>query len=83
MVFVILVVLWCGWLFFVCGWVLIINCSLNMFILIVIGIGVVWIYSMVVVLVSGIFFLMFRVVDGFVDVYFEVVVVIMVLVFLG
>lgn len=70
-------------MFFGCVWVLFVNCSFNMFMLVVMGMGVVWVYSVVVMVVFGIFLSMFWVVDGFVVIYFEVVFVIVVFVLLG
>lgn len=77
------VVLWCGWLFFVWVGMLLCNCFLNMFIFVVMGIGVVWVYSVIVIVFFFWFFVLFRNMDGLVVVYFEVVVVIMVFVLLG
>lgn len=54
-----------------------------MFLLIVFGIGVVFIYSVVVVILFGFFLNEVRDVYGYVFVYFEVVLVIIVLVFFG
>lgn len=83
LLFGIFVVLWCGWLFFVCGWNFFCMMNFNMFLLIGMGVMVVWVFSVVVVLVLGIFFDGFCDVEGYVGVYFEVVVVIVMFVLLG
>jgi Cu+-exporting ATPase len=77
------VVLWGGWPFFVRGWASLRTMKLNMFTLIAMGIGVAWTYSVVAVLVPGIFPAAFREMDGAVAVYFEAAAVITVLVLLG
>ena len=77
------VVLWAGWPFFQRGWQSLVNRSLNMFTLIAMGTGAAWIYSMVAVLMPGIFPDAFRQHDGSVAVYFEAAAVITVLVLLG
>lgn len=77
------VVLWCGWPFFVRGWQSLLTRNLNMFTLISMGTGVAWVYSLVAVIVPGIFPQAFRGSDGSVAVYFEAAAVIIVLVLLG
>ena len=77
------VVLWAGWPFFVRGWQSIINRNLNMFTLIGLGVGVAYIYSVVAVLLPGIFPVSFRKEGGEVGVYFEAAAVIVILVLLG
>ncbi|MCG2813786.1 MAG: HAD-IC family P-type ATPase, partial [Thermodesulfovibrionales bacterium] len=77
------VVLWGGWPFFVRGWQSIINRNLNMFTLIGLGVGVAYIYSVVAVLLPGIFPVSFRKEGGEVGVYFEAAAVIVILVLLG
>ena len=77
------VVLWAGWPFFQRGWQSLVNRSLNMFTLIAMGTGAAWLYSMVAVLMPGIFPDQFRQPDGSVAVYFEAAAVITVLVLLG
>jgi len=77
------VVLWAGWPFFVRGWASLVSRSLNMFTLIAMGVGVAWLYSVVVVLLPGIFPTALRGPDGSVPVYFEAAAVITVLVLLG
>ena len=77
------VVLWAGWPFFERGWKSILTRNLNMFTLIAIGVGVAWLYSVVVTLVPSILPPTFRGEDGSVAVYFEAAAVITVLVLLG
>ncbi len=77
------VVLWAGWPFFVRGVKSVINRSLNMFTLIAMGVGAAYLFSVVAVLVPGIFPDGFRDAEGNVGVYFEAGAVIVVLVLLG
>jgi len=77
------VVLWAGSPFFVRGWQSLVTRNLNMFTLIAMGIGVAWLYSVVAILLPGIFPPAFRSPDGAVAVYFEAAAVITVLVLLG
>ena len=77
------VVLWGGWPFFVRGWQSLLTRNLNMFTLIAMGIGVAWLYSVVAILLPGVFPPAFRSPDGAVAVYFEAAAVITVLVLLG
>ena len=77
------VVLWCGWPFFVRGWVSLTTRNFNMFTLIAIGVGVAWSYSLVALLLPGIFPPNMRHTDGTVAVYFEAAAVITTLVLLG
>jgi Cu+-exporting ATPase len=77
------VVLWGGWPFFVRGWQSVVTRNLNMFTLIAMGIGVAWLYSVVAILLPGLFPPAFRSPDGAVAVYFEAAAVITVLVLLG
>ncbi|KTD64465.1 copper-transporting P-type ATPase [Legionella spiritensis] len=77
------VVLWCGWPFFQRGWQTLKTRQLNMFTLIAMGIGVAWVYSMVAVLLPGVFPMTFRSQEGVVAVYFEAAAVITTLVLLG
>jgi P-type Cu+ transporter len=77
------VVLWCGWPFFVRGWQSLLTRNLNMFTLIAMGTGVAWLYSVVAILLPGLFPPTFRGPDGAVAVYFEAAAVITVLVLLG
>jgi P-type Cu+ transporter len=77
------VVLWAGWPFFVRGWQSLVTRNLNMFTLIAMGIGVAWLYSVIAILLPGVFPPAFRSADGAVAVYFEAAAVITVLVLLG
>jgi len=77
------VVLWAGWPFFVRGAKSVVNRSLNMFTLISMGVGAAYFFSLVAVLVPGIFPAGFRDPQGHVGVYFEAGAVIVVLVLLG
>ncbi|HEY5776032.1 MAG TPA: heavy metal translocating P-type ATPase, partial [Xanthomonadales bacterium] len=77
------VVWWCGWPFFVRGWQSVKTWNLNMFTLIGLGIGVAWTYSIVGVVLPGIFPGTIRNEMGVIPVYFEAAAVITVLVLLG
>ena len=77
------VILWAGWPFFVRGVKSVINRSLNMFTLIGMGVAAAYLFSVVAVLVPGIFPDGFRDAEGNVGVYFEAGAVIVVLVLLG
>jgi heavy metal translocating P-type ATPase len=77
------VVLWAGWPFFVRGWQSLLTRNLNMFTLIAMGTGVAWLYSVVAILLPGLFPPAFRGPEGTVAVYFEAAAVITVLVLLG
>lgn len=77
------VVLWGGWPFFQRGWDSVINRSPNMFTLIAIGTGAAYLFSIVALLVPGIFPASFRGHGGEVAVYFEAAAVITTLVLLG
>jgi P-type Cu+ transporter len=77
------VVLWAGWPFFVRGWQSLLTRNLNMFTLIAMGIGMAWLYSVIAILLPGVFPPAFRSSDGAVAVYFEAAAVITVLVLLG
>ncbi|MGV6817121.1 MAG: heavy metal translocating P-type ATPase [Thiotrichales bacterium] len=77
------VVLWGGWPFFVRGWQSVLTRNLNMFTLIGLGVSVAWAYSVVALLVPGIFPEIMRIHDGVVPVYFEAAAVITALVLLG
>jgi len=77
------VVLWAGWPFFVRGAKSIVSRNLNMFTLIAMGVGAAYLFSVVAVLVPGIFPDGFRDDEGNVAVYFEAGAVIVVLVLLG
>ncbi|MBI5919273.1 MAG: heavy metal translocating P-type ATPase [Nitrosomonadales bacterium] len=76
-------VLWAGWPIFQRGWASVANRSLNMFTLIALGVGVAWSYSVVAMLLPGIFPPAMRSMMDTVPVYFEAAAVIMALVLLG
>ena len=76
------VCLWAAWPFFERAWASIVHRSLNMFTLIGLGVAVSYIYSVVAVLVPGVFPQSFRH-HGQVAVYFEAAAVIVALVLLG
>jgi len=77
------VVLWGGWPFFVRGWQSVVSWNLNMFTLIGLGVAVAWGYSLVALLLPGIFPPNMQHADGTVSVYFESAAVITALVLLG
>jgi P-type Cu+ transporter len=77
------VVLWGGLPFFVRGWASLVHRSLNMFTLIAIGTGAAYLYSVVALLLPGIFPATFREHGGQIPVYFEAAAVITTLVLLG
>ena len=77
------VILWSGWPFFARGYISFRTMNLNMFSLISMGVGAAYIFSIVAVLVPGIFPEGFRDSGGNVGVYFEAAAVIVTLVLLG
>src|SRR5215213_7908275 len=77
------VVLWAGWPFFVRAWQSVVNRSLNMFTLIGLGVGVGYLFSVIAVVLPGVFPASFRDEHGNVPVYFEAAAVIVTLVLLG
>jgi Cu+-exporting ATPase len=77
------VVLWSGWPIFQRGWASVVNRHLNMFTLIALGVGVAWTYSVVAMLLPGIFPPAMHSMMGTVPVYFEAAATIMALVLLG
>ena len=77
------VVLWCGWPFLERGWMSMRTRNLNMFTLIAIGVSVAWSYSIVALLLPGLFPAEMLHADGTVAVYFEAAAVITTLVLLG
>jgi len=77
------VILWSGWPFLVRGAKSFRTMNLNMFSLIGMGVAAAWAFSIVAVLVPGIFPDGFRDAEGHVGVYFEAGAVIVVLVLLG
>jgi len=76
------VILWAGGMFFIRGWRSIVNRSLNMFTLIMLGVGSAYAYSVVAVVFPGIFPNAFRS-HGGVALYFEAAAVITTLILLG
>jgi P-type Cu+ transporter len=77
------VVLWGGWPFFQRFWTSLVNRSPNMFMLIGMGTGVAYIYSVIGTLVPQIFPTSMRSMSGYPDVYFEAAAAITTLVLLG
>ncbi len=77
------VCLWGAWPFFVRGWRSVVTWNLNMFTLIGLGVAVAYGYSVVAVIVPGVFPEGFRDETGEVGVYFEVAAVIVTLILLG
>ncbi len=83
MVLAVPVVLWAGWPFMQRGWRSLVSRKLNMFTLIMMGVGAAFLYSVVAVFVPDIFPAGFRDAAGRVPVYFEAAAVIVTLVLLG
>ncbi|TYO99302.1 Cu+-exporting ATPase [Geothermobacter ehrlichii] len=77
------VVLWAGWPFYQRAVQSVVNRSLNMFTLIGLGVSMAYIYSLIAVLLPGIFPPAMRGPDGSVGVYFEAAAVIVTLILLG
>jgi len=77
------VILWGGWPFFERFWLSVKTWNLNMFTLVGLGVGVAWIYSVVALLLPGVFPPIMQMDGGLVDVYFEAGAVITTLVLLG
>ena len=77
------VVLWAGWPLFERGWRSLATRRLNMFTLIALGAGAAFLYSLVAVLLPGLFPEGFRGPEGRVGLYFEAAAVIVTLVLLG
>lgn len=77
------VVVWGGWPFFVRAWHSLVSRNLNMYTLIGLGVAVAYLYSVVTLLVPGLFPPTFRLRDGALPVYFESAASITVLVLLG
>ena len=77
------VVIWGGWPFYGRGVQSVITWNLNMFTLISLGVSVAWTYSVVALLLPGIFPATMQMEGGLVDVYFEAAAVITALVLLG
>ncbi len=76
------VVWWAGWPFFVRGWNSVVSRNLNMFTLIAMGVGAAFIFSVIAMLMPGLFPHTMQH-EGKVDIYFEAAAVIVVLVLLG
>ena len=76
------VILWAGGMFFARGWRSIVNRSLNMFTLIMLGVGAAYAYSVIAILFPGIFPESFRK-QGEVALYFEAGAVITTLILFG
>ena len=77
------VVIWGGWPFYVRAVQSVRTWNLNMFTLIGLGVSVAWTYSVVALLLPGIFPEVMKMEGGLVDVYFEAAAVITALVLLG
>jgi len=77
------VVVWGGWPIFQRGWASLVNRHFNMFTLIALGVGVAWTYSVVALLLPGIFPPTMHSMGGLVPVYFEAAATIIALVLLG
>ena len=77
------VVIWGGWPFFVRGIQSVLSWNLNMFTLIGLGVSVAWSYSLVALLLPGVFPVAMQMEEGLVAVYFEAAAVIVALVLLG
>lgn len=77
------VVLWCGWPLLKRGWDSLVNRSLNMFTLIALGVSVAYLYSLVAILLPGMFPASFLDEHGQTGRYFEVAAAITTLVLLG
>ena len=77
------VIFYAGWMFFQRASKSVVTWNLNMFTLIGIGTGVVFLFSVVAMLVPNIFPAQFRTMSGTVFVYFEAATVIITLVSLG
>jgi Cu2+-exporting ATPase len=77
------VVFYATWMFFERAWRSVVTWNLNMFTLIGIGAGVAWLFSLLALLVPGIFPDQFKTHSGTVYVYFEAAAVILTLVLLG
>jgi len=77
------VVLWAGWPFFERGWASLRNKSLNMFTLIALGVGVAYLYSVIVLFLPKEIWQSLSADGGALEVYFEAAAVITALVLLG
>lgn len=77
------VVLWAAWPFFKRGWTSIVTWHLNMWTLIMIGVGTAYSYSVVATFLPGLFPDGLKMAGGHMPVYYEAAVVIIALVFVG
>ena len=77
------VILWAAWPFFHRGWTSIKTWNLNMWTLIMIGVGAAYIYSTIATFLPGLFPAGLQMPGGHMPVYFEAAVVIVALVFVG
>jgi len=77
------VVLWAAWPFFKRGWTSVVTWNLNMWTLIMIGVGTAYSYSVVATFLPGLFPAGLKMEGGHMPVYYEAAVVIIALVFVG
>ncbi len=77
------VVMWAAWPFFQRGWTSVVTWNLNMWTLIMIGVGTAYLYSTVATFVPGLFPAGLKMPGGHLPVYYEAAVVIIALVFVG
>ncbi len=77
------VVLWAAWPFFQRGWTSIVTWNLNMWTLIMVGVGTAYLYSAVATFLPGLFPAGLKMEGGHMPVYYEAAVVIIALVFVG
>lgn len=77
------VVLWAAWPFFERGWTSVRTWNLNMWTLIMIGVGTAYAYSTIATFLPGLFPAGLQMTSGHMPVYFEAAVVIVALVFVG
>lgn len=77
------VVMWAAWPFFQRGWTSIVTWNLNMWTLIMIGVGTAYLYSTVATFLPGLFPAGLKMEGGHMPVYYEAAVVIIALVFVG
>ena len=77
------VIVWAAWPFFKRGWTSIVTWNLNMWTLIMIGVGTAYVYSVVATFLPGLFPAGLKMEGGHMPVYYEAAVVIIALVFVG
>ncbi|MEM7634690.1 MAG: heavy metal translocating P-type ATPase [Pseudomonadota bacterium] len=77
------VVLWAAWPFFQRGWTSIVTWNLNMWTLIMVGVGTAYLYSAIATFLPGLFPAGLKMEGGHMPVYYEAAVVIIALVFVG